>query len=272
MLMAKEVADGADRHPGPDQARGPKDWIEELRLELYEKVNALGIGAQGLGGLTTVLDVKIMDYPTHAASKPVCDDPELRRHPPRALRARRLGPGRTGSAVAGRLAEGQLGSRTPKPASASTWTRSPRRKWPRWKPGQTLLLNGKMLTGRDAAHKRMVDMLAKGEKLPVDFRKAASSTTSARSIRCATRWSARPARPPPPAWTSSPPDARADRPARHGRQGRARPRRHRGDQEAQGGLPDGRGRRRLPGVQGDPAAPRSWPSPTWAWKRSTSST
>ena len=70
MLLAKEVADGPDRHAGSDRAR-PKTNIEELRIELYEKVNALGIGAQGLGGLTTVLDVKIKDYPTHAANLPV---------------------------------------------------------------------------------------------------------------------------------------------------------------------------------------------------------
>ncbi len=148
-------------------ARGPASPVEELRIELYEKVNALGIGAQGLGGLSTILDVKIRDWPTHAASKPVAmipncaatrhvhvtldgsgpaylEPPELDAYPqidwvPDAA-ARRV----------------NLDSLTADEVAS-------------WKQGDRLLLTGKMLTGRDAAHKRIADMLARGESLPVDF-------------------------------------------------------------------------------------------------------
>lgn len=148
--------------------RGPQNKLEELRIELYEKVNALGIGAQGLGGLTTVLDVKINTFPTHAASKPVAMIPNC---------------------AATRHVHFELDGSGPAhltPPPLSTW---PDVQWApdynksqqvdlntltkeqvaSWKPGQTLLLSGKMLTGRDAAHKRIQDMLEKGEKLPVDF-------------------------------------------------------------------------------------------------------
>ena len=147
---------------------GAMTQVEDLRLELYHKVNALGIGAQGLGGLTTVLDVKIKMYPTHAASKPVAMIPNC---------------------AATRHAHFVMDGSGPvylDPPSLDIW---PNVNWTAdtqkskrvdlntltkaevasWKPGQTLLLNGKMLTGRDAAHKRIQDMLAKGEKLPVDF-------------------------------------------------------------------------------------------------------
>ncbi|MCI5102726.1 MAG: fumarate hydratase, partial [Algiphilus sp.] len=149
-------------------ARGPSNRLEELRLELYGKVNALGIGAQGLGGLTTVLDVKILDYPTHAANLPVAMIPNcaatrhvhfhLHGEGPAQLPTPKLEdwPDVTWKAntdVAKRI---DLDSLTPEEVAS-------------WKPGQTLLLNGKMLTGRDAAHKRIADMLAKGEPLPVDF-------------------------------------------------------------------------------------------------------
>jgi fumarate hydratase class I len=142
--------------------------IEELRLELLEKVNALGIGAQGLGGLTTVLDVKIIDYPTHAASLPVAMIPncaatrhvhfELDGSGPAKLEPPKLEdwPQVTWQADTKKAKRVDLNTLT-KAEVAS------------WKPGDTLLLNGKMLTGRDAAHKRIQDMLAKGEKLPVDF-------------------------------------------------------------------------------------------------------
>ncbi|WP_269533875.1 fumarate hydratase [Chitinimonas sp. BJYL2] len=148
-------------------ARGPNNRVEELRLELYEKVNALGIGAQGLGGLATVLDVKIYDYPTHAASLPIAMIPncaatrhvhfELDGSGPAELEAPKLE---------------DWPQVTWKPAADATrvdLNSITQAQVASWKPGQTLLLNGKLLTGRDAAHKRMVDMLNKGEKLPVDF-------------------------------------------------------------------------------------------------------
>ncbi len=148
--------------------RGPKNKIEELRLELYDKVNALGIGAQGLGGLTTVVDVKILDYPTHAANLPVAMIPNCAatRHVhfhldgsgPAKLEPPSLDdwPKVSWTADVEKSQRVDLNTLTPDEVAS-------------WKPGQTLLLNGKMLTGRDAAHKRIADMLAKGEKLPVDF-------------------------------------------------------------------------------------------------------
>jgi fumarate hydratase, class I len=142
--------------------------VENLRLELYEKVNALGIGAQGLGGLTTVLDIKINMYPTHAAGKPVAMIPNCA-----ATRHAHVVMDGSGAAYL-------------TPPSLSLW---PDVHWApdykkstavdlnaltpaqvaAWTPGQTLLLSGKMLTGRDAAHKRIQEMLSIGEKLPVDF-------------------------------------------------------------------------------------------------------
>ncbi|CAJ0803002.1 fumarate hydratase [Ralstonia sp. A12] len=167
MLLAKEAL----MEPIDIQdliARGPSNRAEELRIELYEKVNALGIGAQGLGGLATVLDVKILDYPTHAANLPVAMIPNCAatRHAHFTL---------DGSGVA-KLEAPDL-SQWPKVEWAPNTETSKRvdlnaltpEEVASWKPGQTLLLNGKMLTGRDAAHKRIADMLAKGEKLPIDF-------------------------------------------------------------------------------------------------------
>ncbi|MBK9364691.1 MAG: fumarate hydratase [Rubrivivax sp.] len=167
VLLAKQaLMDDIDMHEL--QQRGPRDKLEELRIELYEKVNALGIGAQGLGGLTTVLDVKIRTFPTHAASKPIAMIPNC---------------------AATRHAHFVLDGSGPaylEPPSLDLW---PDVKWApdynksravdldtltpaevaSWKPGDTLLLSGRLLTGRDAAHKRIQDMLARGEKLPVDF-------------------------------------------------------------------------------------------------------
>ena len=171
VLMAKEsLMEDLDMYELQAKAsKGEKlTQVEEMRLELHEKVNALGIGAQGLGGLTTVLDVKIRLYPTHAASKPVAMIPNC---------------------AATRHAHFVLDGSGPvylDPPSLDLW---PQVDWTpdyqksrkvdlntltpaevaSWKPGDTLLLNGKMLTGRDAAHKRIQTMLAKGEKLPVDF-------------------------------------------------------------------------------------------------------
>ncbi len=151
-------------------ARGPANRIEELRLEIYDKVNALGIGAQGLGGLTTVLDVKIRDYPTHAVSLPIAMIPNC-----------------AATRHAHFVLDGS-GPATLEPPSLKDW---PQVTWKAgesarrvdldtlsradvqtWKPGETLLLSGKLLTGRDAAHKRIADLFAQGEPLPpnVDFR------------------------------------------------------------------------------------------------------
>ena len=148
-------------------ARGPSNRAEELRLELYEKVNALGIGAQGLGGLTTVLDIKVKDYPTHAANLPVAMIPNCAatRHAhftldgsgPVALDPPSLEdwPKLTYNPQNARRVD--LDTITPEEVTT-------------FKPGEVLLLNGRMLTGRDAAHKRMVDMLNRGEPLPVDLK------------------------------------------------------------------------------------------------------
>ena len=149
------------------KARGPKTPIEELRIELYDAVNDLGIGAQGLGGLSTILDVKILDTPTHAASKPIAMIPNCAatRHAHFTL---------TGSGPAylepPNLADWPQVNWTPDKASipVNLDTLTPA-EVASWKPGDRLLLSGRMLTGRDAAHKRMVDMLARGEPLPVDF-------------------------------------------------------------------------------------------------------
>ncbi|MBY5927558.1 fumarate hydratase [Halomonas sp. DP8Y7-3] len=150
------------------QARGASSRAEELRLELFDKVNKSGIGAQGLGGLTTVLDIKVKDYPTHAANKPVAIIPNCAatRHAhftldgsgPAALKAPKLEdwPEITREAGAN-VKRVNLDEVTAEDVQS-------------WQPGDTLLLNGKLLTGRDAAHKRMVDMLAKGESLPVDLK------------------------------------------------------------------------------------------------------
>ncbi|MCZ7558820.1 MAG: fumarate hydratase [Burkholderiaceae bacterium] len=149
-------------------ARGPSNRLEELRIELYEKVNALGIGAQGLGGLSTVLDVKIAMYPTHAASKPVAMIPNCAatRHAHFVLDG--SGPAFCEPPPLSAWPDVHWAPdvRTSKRVDLDTLTRE---EVTSWKPGQTLLLSGKMLTGRDAAHKRIQDMLARGESLPVDF-------------------------------------------------------------------------------------------------------
>jgi fumarate hydratase class I len=169
MLLAKEsLMEPIDM--AELKARGPQTPLEELRIELYDKVNALGIGAQGLGGLSTVLDVKIFDYPTHAASKPIAMIPNC-------AATRHLHFTLDGSGPA-QLEPPDL-SRWPK----IDWKPSPESKRVNldtltaaevasWKPGERLLLNGRMLTGRDAAHKRIADLYASGKGLPegVDLR------------------------------------------------------------------------------------------------------
>ena len=167
MLLAKEVLmepiDMFDL-----LARGPSNKLEEMRIELYQKVNALGIGAQGLGGLTTVLDVKIATWPTHAASLPVAMIPNCAatRHAHVVLEG--SGPAFMEPPSLDLWPKVNWVPDTQKSQRVNLDTLTPA-EVASWKPGQTLLLNGKMLTGRDAAHKRIQDMLAKGEKLPVDF-------------------------------------------------------------------------------------------------------
>jgi len=166
MLMAKEslmeAIDIAEL-----KARGARDPLEALRIELYDKVNALGIGAQGLGGLSTVLDVKIRTYPTHAANQPVAMIPNCAatRHAHFVLDG--SGPAEL---PAPKLADWPAVSWTPEASSRRIdLGRLTREEVAGWKPGERLLLTGKILTGRDAAHKRIQDMLGRGEKLPVDF-------------------------------------------------------------------------------------------------------
>jgi len=145
-------------------AKGPANALEELRLELFEKVNALGIGAQGLGGLTTVLDVKILDYPTHAANKPVALIPNCA-----ATRHAHFVLDGSGPAILTppKLADWPVISQTAGTARRVNIDQLNKQAVADWRPGETLLLSGTMLTGRDAAHKRIVDMLARGEALPV---------------------------------------------------------------------------------------------------------
>jgi len=168
MLMAKEsLMESIDMFEL--LARGPSNKLEEMRIELYEKVNALGIGAQGLGGLTTVLDVKIAMAPTHAASKPVAMIPNCAatRHAHFTLDG--SGPAYCEPPSLSEWPDVRWMPDTEKSKRVDLDTLTPE-EVASWTPGQTLLLNGRMLTGRDAAHKRIADMLARGEPLPVDFR------------------------------------------------------------------------------------------------------
>lgn len=162
LLAKRSLMEPIDIHELMD--RGPSNRIEELRLEIFDKVNSLGIGAQGLGGLTTVLDIKIMDYPTHAANLPVAMIPNCA-----ATRHVHFTLDGTGVAeltppkledwpeitweAGGASRRVNLDTVTPEEVAT-------------WKPGETLLLSGKMLTGRDAAHKRIRDLFEKGEDLP----------------------------------------------------------------------------------------------------------
>src|SRR5262252_9365614 len=166
MLMAKEALmepiDMAEL-----KARGPKSKVDKLRVELYDKVNALGIGAQGLGGLSTVLDVKIRTYPAHAANRPVAMIPNCAaaRHAHCVLDG--AGPAE--------FEEPKLSdwpAVTWKPDASSKHVnldKLTRDEVAAWKPGQRLLLSGKLLTGRDAAHKRIQEFLEQKKPLPVDF-------------------------------------------------------------------------------------------------------
>ena len=167
VLLAKESLMGAI-DMAQLKERGPQNKIEELRIEIFDKVNALGIGAQGLGGLSTILDVKIMDWPTHAASKPIAMIPNCA-----ATRHAHFTLDGSGPAYleAPKLSEWPDVNWTPsKEAIRVDLDKLTPEVVQSWKHGDRLLLNGKMLTGRDAAHKRIQDMLAKGEELPVEFK------------------------------------------------------------------------------------------------------
>jgi fumarate hydratase, class I len=148
-------------------ARGPKTTAEKLRVELYDKVNRLGIGAQGLGGLTTVLDVKVVDTPAHAANLPVAMIPNCAatRHAHIVLDG--SGPVFLDPPPLDAWPKLTYDVSGAKRVNLDTVTRE---EAATWKPGEVLLLTGKLLTGRDAAHKRMSDMLNRGEKLPVDLK------------------------------------------------------------------------------------------------------
>ncbi len=166
-VLAKEsLMDPIDIHELRE--RGPQNRVEELRLEIMDAVNNLGIGAQGLGGLTTVLDVKIKDYPTHAASLPVCMIPNCAATRHTHFKLNGNGPAiltppsldewpEVTFEVGASTRRVDLNTVTPEEVQS-------------WQPGETVLLNGKMLTGRDAAHKKMVEMLNAGEELPVDLK------------------------------------------------------------------------------------------------------
>jgi fumarate hydratase class I len=165
MLMAKEsLMEPIDIQDLLES--GPSTRAEELRIELYKKINALGIGAQGLGGLTTVLDVKVRDYPTHAANLPIAMIPNCAatRHAHFVLDG--SGPV---ALEAPSLEDWPKLTYDPQGARCIDLNTVTREDVATWKPGEVLLLNGRLLTGRDAAHKRMTDMLNRGEKLPVDF-------------------------------------------------------------------------------------------------------
>jgi len=166
MLMAKEsLMEPIDM--AELKARGAKSKVEEMRIELYDKVNALGIGAQGLGGLSTVLDVKIHTYPVHAANRPVAMIPNCA-----ATRHAHFVLDGSGPAEFEEPKLSDWPAVTWKPDASSKHVdlnKLTKEEVASWKPGQRLLLSGRLLTGRDAAHKRIQDFLEQKKPLPVDF-------------------------------------------------------------------------------------------------------
>ena len=166
MLLAKQaLMDPIDMQEL--KLRGPRTNIEQLRIDIYDRVNALGIGAQGLGGLTTVLDVKILDFPTHAANLPVAMIPNCAatRHAHFVLDG--SGPVALAPPSLDAWPKLTMDTHNARRVDLQNVTREDLETW---KPGEVILLTGKLLTGRDAAHKRMADLLNRGEQLPVDFR------------------------------------------------------------------------------------------------------
>jgi fumarate hydratase class I len=166
MVMAKEsLMDPIDMQELI--ARGAHTKIEALRIELYNKVNQLGIGAQGLGGLTTVLDVKIMDFPTHAANLPIAMIPNCAATRHLHIHLDGSGPVAVAPPDLSLWPKLEYAPQNARRVNLDTVTHADIKTW---KPGEVVLLSGKLLTGRDAAHKRLTDMLTRGEKLPVDFK------------------------------------------------------------------------------------------------------
>ena len=165
MTLAKEsLMDPIDMHELLQ--RGPQSKIEELRIELYNRINQLGIGAQGLGGLTTVLDIKIKDYPTHAANLPVAMIPNCAATRHLHIHLDGSGPVQVAPPPLSLWPDIAYAPHNARRVNLDTVTRDDVKTW---KTGETVLLTGKLLTGRDAAHKRLTDMLNRGEALPVDF-------------------------------------------------------------------------------------------------------
>ncbi len=166
-LLAKEsLMESIDIHEL--RVRGAKNRIEALRLELMDKVNALGIGAQGLGGLTTVLDIKIKDYPTHAASLPVCMIPNCA-----ATRHTHFTLDGSGAALqtSPDLSSWPNLCYTPdKKARRISLNDVSKEEIATWQAGEVILLSGKILTGRDVAHKRIISLLDSGEALPINLK------------------------------------------------------------------------------------------------------
>jgi fumarate hydratase class I len=166
MTLAKEsLMDPIDMHELIQ--RGPQNKIEALRIELYNKVNQLGIGAQGLGGLTTVLDIKVRDFPTHAANLPVAMIPNCAATRHLHIHLDGSGPVSVAPPSLDAWPKLQYAPQSARRVSLDTVTHEDIKTW---KLGEVILLSGKLLTGRDAAHKRLVDMLNRSESLPVDLR------------------------------------------------------------------------------------------------------
>ncbi len=270
MLMAKEsLMEPIDMFDL--KARGPKNKTEELRIELCDKINALGIGAQGLGGLTTVLDVKIAMYPAHAAGKPVAMIPNCAatRHAHFVLDG--SGPVYIDAAEPGYLARRAVGARL--------------QQEPQGRPEHVDARTGRRLeTGRHALAQRQ-DAHRPRRRAQAHPGHAGQGREAAGGLHESRDLLRRPGR--PGARRGDGPgrpddrnadgqvhrdDARRNRADRDDRQGRARPGGDRGDPQAQERLPDGRRRRSLPGGQGDQGSRAWWASPTSAWRRSTNST
>ncbi len=228
-------------------ARGPTTTAEKLRVEIYDKVNRLGIGAQGLGGLTTVLDVKVVDTPAHAANLPVAMIPNCA-----ATRHAHIVLDGSGPVFLDppsldawpKLTYDVSGARR---VNLDTVTRA---EAATWKPGEVLLLTGKLLTGRDGAHKRMSDMLNRGEKLPVDLRNRFIYYVGPGGPGARRGGRSRRAHHGHAHGQIHAADARRDRIAGHDRQSRARPGGHRGHPRVRRGVSDGRRRRRVSRLQG----------------------